>query len=172
MTEQTETSVRVRPATAGDLAELGVLAAQLVRLHHAWDAARFLRAGESIEQGYARYLQGEMANDASVVLVAEIAGQSALMGYAFGRREPRNWELLLDESAVLHDLFVDERARRAGVGEALVRAFVERMRARGATRVLLHTAAQNAGGQALFARLGFRVTMLEMMLIPGELAPG
>jgi ribosomal protein S18 acetylase RimI-like enzyme len=32
----------------------------------------------------------------------------------------------------------------------------------GAPRVLLHTASQNREGQALFAKLGFRSTMIEM----------
>jgi GNAT superfamily N-acetyltransferase len=48
------------------------------------------------------------------------------------------------------------------VATALVEAAVEWLRARGAPRVLLWTADANPGAQRLFARLGFRRTMIEM----------
>lgn len=154
--------ITVREAHEEDLDAVSVLAARLVRMHYDWDPQRFLRAGPSVESGYRRFLAGELGNPESLVLVALVEGNVA--GYAFGRHEPRNWELLMDESGVLHDVYVDENIRAKGVGSALVRAFVERMRKDGAHRVVLHTAAQNAAGQALFKKLGFRVTMLEMTL--------
>jgi ribosomal protein S18 acetylase RimI-like enzyme len=156
-------TITVRDAREEDLDAVATLAARLVRLHHQWDPERFLRAGPSIEEGYRQFLSGERAKRESVVLVAG-SEEASVLGYAFGRHEPRNWELLMDESGVLHDVYVDDEARGLGVGEALVRAFIERMRARGAKRIVLHTAAQNAAGQALFKKLGFRVTMLEMTL--------
>jgi ribosomal protein S18 acetylase RimI-like enzyme len=154
--------ITVREAHEEDLDAVSVLAARLVRMHYDWDNQRFLRADPSIESGYRRFLAGELNNAESLVLVAIVDGRVA--GYAFGRHEPRNWELLMDESGVLHDVYVDETVRGKGVGTALVRAFVERMRQDGAQRIVLHTAAQNAAGQALFKKLGFRVTMLEMTL--------
>jgi ribosomal protein S18 acetylase RimI-like enzyme len=157
-------TVIVRPAREEDLDAVSVLAARLVRMHAEWDPERFLPAGPGVQQGYRRFLQGEMAREDSLLLVAEDRGDGAVIGYAFGRREPRNWEMLMDDSGVLHDVFVDDRARGRGVGAQLVRGFVERMRVRGAARVVLHTAAQNAAGQALFKKLGFRVTMLEMTI--------
>jgi hypothetical protein len=47
--------------------------------------------------------------------------------------------------------------------------------AKGAPRIVLHTAASNADAQALFARLGFRRTMVEMTREaggPGSPTPG
>lgn len=154
--------ITVREAREEDLDAVSVLAARLVRMHYDWDHQRFLRAGPSVESGYRRFLSGELKNPESLVLVALVDDRVA--GYAFGRHEPRNWELLMDESGVLHDVYVDETIRAKGVGTALVRAFVDRMRKDGAQRIVLHTAAQNAAGQALFKKLGFRVTMLEMTL--------
>jgi ribosomal protein S18 acetylase RimI-like enzyme len=43
-----------------------------------------------------------------------------------------------------------------------VKATVAALVAKGAPCVVLHTAAGNAAAQALFARLGFRSTMVEM----------
>ncbi|MBL8677753.1 MAG: GNAT family N-acetyltransferase [Myxococcales bacterium] len=153
----------VREAREEDLDAVSVLAARLVRMHHEWDRERFMRAGPSVEAGYRRFLAGELTQSASLVLVA-VTPAGRIVGYAFGRLEPRNWEMLMDDSGVLHDVLVDDSARKGGIGAKLVLGFVERMRARGAQRIVLHTAAQNTAGQALFKKLGFRVTMLEMTL--------
>ena len=78
-----------------------------------------------------------------------------------GGRLPLRDELL-EACGKLHDLFVDERARRHGVADALVRAVIDRMGAMGAPRVVLLTAADNTAAQSLFARASFRRTMIEM----------
>jgi ribosomal protein S18 acetylase RimI-like enzyme len=44
----------------------------------------------------------------------------------------------------------------------LIEKAVEWLRERGAPRVVLWTAENNAGAQQLFAKLGFRRTMIEM----------
>lgn len=151
--------VIIRGATAADLPRLGELAEALVRLHHSWDDARFLLA-RGVAEGYRRWFAQEAENPDAVLLVAAEGG--AVLGYAYGRVEGRDWNMLLDRHGALHDIFVDEGARRRGVAEALLEAFLARMRERGVPRVVLHTAVQNAGGQALFARVGFRPTMIEM----------
>jgi GNAT superfamily N-acetyltransferase len=57
----------------------------------------------------------------------------------------------------LEDLFVRESARRAGVGEALVAAAVERARARGCGRVELDVSESNGPARGLYERMGFSV---------------
>lgn len=156
------TTVTVRPATVEDLAQVSVLAAKLVRLHHEWDPERFFLVGPSIETGYKRFLTGELKRKESLVLVA--VNEQGVVGYAFGRIEPRNWESLLDECGALHDIYVDDTVRVGGVGTAILQEFVSQMRSRGMKQVVLHTATQNTPGQALFKKLGFRTTMLEMTL--------
>jgi ribosomal protein S18 acetylase RimI-like enzyme len=151
----------VRSAVAADLPGIARLAAQLVRYHHALDPSRFLVA-ERIEEGYAHFLASELRNAHAVVLTAESNATHEVVGYAYGRLEPRDWNMLLEAHGALHDVLVATDARRAGLGERLVREMCARLETLGAPRVVLHTAVQNAGAQALFARVGFRQTMIEM----------
>lgn len=159
------TELRVRPMSPRDLPAASSLAAELLRLHHAWDPRRFLDVRDPAT-GYARFFEGELRDDDAVLLVAERG--DAVVGYAYARVEPRDWQLLLDRAGHLHDLFVAPEARGLGAGEALVRAALGALAARGVPRVVLHTATQNDAGQRLFARLGFRSTMVEMTC---EVAP-
>jgi ribosomal protein S18 acetylase RimI-like enzyme len=59
------------------------------------------------------------------------------------------------EDCWLEDLFVREQDRRAGLGEALVGAAIERARERGCGRVELDVSQQNRGAWALYERMGF-----------------
>ena len=63
------------------------------------------------------------------------------------------WTASLD--CWLEDLFVLESARGAGVGEALVRAAIERARARGCGRIELDVSESNRAAWALYERMGF-----------------
>ena len=152
-------TLSVRPATPADLPAVARLAAKLVRYHHALDAHRFMIL-EPVEPGYERWLGHELADPQAVIVVAERDG--TLLGYAYGRVEARDWNALLDAHGALHDLYVDEAARSGGVGLALIEAIAARLAALGAPRVVLHTATQNTTAQRLFARAGFRSTMIEM----------
>lgn len=55
----------------------------------------------------------------------------------------------------LEDLFVRERARRRGLGSALVEAAVNRARERGCRRIELDVSDANPAGWALYERHGF-----------------
>jgi ribosomal protein S18 acetylase RimI-like enzyme len=167
--------MRVRTARPSDLPRVSQLAAELVRQHHALDAARFLLV-EPIAEGYRRFFTGELRRKGALILVAEDdaseAGDSVeavdpilpILGYAYATLEPRNWNDLLDASGKLNDLFVDARARRRGVGRALALAALAELAARGAPRVVLMTAWRNPDAHAFFESLGFRRTMLEMTM--------
>lgn len=152
-------SLVVRPMVEADLPAVSRLAGKLVRLHHAFDPRRFLDLPNP-ETGYARYFGSELRNPDVALTVAEVDGD--IVGYAYGRMEPRSYNELLDACGKLHDIYVDEGARHGGVGEKLVRATIDRLTERGAPRVVLLTAVQNEAAQRLFARMGFRTTMLEM----------
>jgi len=155
----TTPQVTTRPCRPEDLAAVAKLAARLVREHHAMDPDRFL-IFDHIEEGYAAYLGSEIRKKRSLVLVAEDAG--SIVGYAYGRIEPRDWNALRERCGVLHDVYVDEAVRHRGVGARLVDEMVKRLGALGAPRVILMTAVQNTNAHRLFERLGFRATMLEM----------
>jgi GNAT superfamily N-acetyltransferase len=59
------------------------------------------------------------------------------------------------EDCWLEDLFVREADRRAGLGEALVVAAIERARERGCGRIELDVAQSNRAAWALYERMGF-----------------
>jgi GNAT superfamily N-acetyltransferase len=150
----------IRRAAESDGPALGRLGAELVRLHHAWDPDRFMTPGPSIEVGYGRFLASQMASDTNVVFVAELAGE--VVGYVFAGVEPRSWMELRDVAGFVHDVIVKEDARGQGTGSRLIEAAAEWLVARGMPRVMVWTAEKNAAGQRLFAKLGFRRTMIEM----------
>lgn len=156
----------VREATPADLPALARLGAKLARAHHAMDPARFFAPGEPMEEGYAGWLAKERKSRRAVVLAALRRGR--VIGYAYGRIEPRDWSTLRDRCGVGIDLWVEPRARRTGVGAALVEALAAALAARGAPRLIVDVAARNPGARKVFARLGFRETMVELAL---ELAP-
>lgn len=156
------TDVVIRRATRADLAALGRLGAELMRVHHALDADRFMDPGADPETGYARFLGGEIDDPASVIFVADHGG--AVVGYVYAGLEPQSWKELREAAGFVHDLVVFDHERRTGVATRLVEAACDWLRARGAPRVLLWAADGNRGAQALFKRLGFRKTMVEMTL--------
>jgi len=156
----------IRDARAADLARVGQLAGQLVRMHHDWDPLRWMMP-DGVEAGYARFFGSQLDAPDTIILVAE-EPPADLVGYAYAALEPRNWADLREACGKLHDVFVAAHARRRGVGRALARAAMTRLRERGAPRVVLTSAWQNREAHALFRALGFRETMLEMTK---ELAP-
>jgi len=65
-------------------------------------------------------------------------------------------------AAVLHDLIVHPRHRGRGAGRLLLETTLSYLQSRGAPLVILSTAERNVSAQRLFARMGFRRTMVEM----------
>lgn len=152
--------VTVRPAVEADLEALGVMAGALVRFHHEVDARRFLLV-QGVEEGYRRWFRQELAHAEAMIRVA-VDREGKVLGYTYARVEGRDWNMLLDAHIALHDVFVDPAARGARVGEALMETLAADVAARGDPRVVLHTMVSNERAQGLFAKYGFRPTMLEM----------
>jgi ribosomal protein S18 acetylase RimI-like enzyme len=149
----------VRPALAKDLGTLSRFAGELVRMHHRFDAKRFMLI-DDVEAGYEWFFRRELGNKEVAILTAEREGE--LLGYAYGRLEPRDWNNLLDVHGAVHDLFVAPTARRQGVGRDLLSAMLAALGERGARTVVLFTATPNVAAQRLFEMAGFRSTMIEM----------
>lgn len=160
--------ILIRPATPGDGPTLGRYGGALMRQHHEFDPLRFVRS-ENPEAGYGRFLVSQLREPDGVVLVAERAGE--VIGYAYAGLEPMSWKDLRAACGYLHDVFVDPGARGAGAGAKLVRAALAWLESKGAPRVVLMSASRNEGAQRLFARLGFRNTMVEMTREAGEAGP-
>ncbi len=154
------TGPRVRPATHADLPVLGRLGALLVDTHHAFDARRFIAPTAETPQGYAWFLGTQLDEPGAAVLVADADG--AVVGYAYATVEGHDYLSLRGPAGVLHDLVVDPAHRGRGTGALLLQAALAFLRSQGAPRVVLSTAQANEPAQRLFARLGFRRTMVEM----------
>lgn len=156
-------TVVIRPATAADLAGCARLGAQLTRMHHRLDPRRFF-APPGLEAGYRWWLGKERRSRRAVVLaaVAPAAGGHAVVGYAYGRLEPRDWNTLREACGVGVDLMVAARWRRAGLGRRLVEALAEALAARGAPQLVIQAAWRNQAAVRAFEEMGFRPTMIEL----------
>jgi ribosomal protein S18 acetylase RimI-like enzyme len=150
----------VRTAIPADLAVIGRLGALLVRTHHDFDPERFIAATAQTERGYASFLGTQLDEPNVVVLVA--ARDGVVIGYTYAGIEGRDYMSLRGPAGVLYDIIVDPIHRGHGVGWMLLEATLAALEARGAPQVVLSTAEQNASAQRLFARAGFRRTMIEM----------
>lgn len=154
--------VIIRRAESQDVAALGDLGIALMRTHYAFDDRRFLEPNQADAAGYAQFLRSQLDADDSIVMVAEQRGR--IVGYVYAAIEPLSWKELRDECGFIHDLLVDDTARGRGAGAGLLNAAIAWLAGRNMPRVVLGTAAQNENARRLFARRGFRPTMVEMTL--------
>jgi len=150
----------VRPAATGDVAVLGRLGALLVRMHHDFDPERFIAATSQTEQGYGSFLVTQLEEANVVILVAEEHGE--VLGYTYAGLEGRDYMALRGPAAVLYDIVVEPARRGEGIGRTLLDAVLKALSGRGASLIVLSTAERNEPAQRLFARAGFRRTMIEM----------
>jgi len=102
-----------------------------------------------LERGESEFLLGAAHDDAPPAAVAQLR-------FRFGL-----WWAAPD--CLLEDLFVDEAARGAGLGRAMLDAVVARAAERGCRRVELDTGEDNAAARALYEAAGF---------VSGEGEPG
>ena len=153
--------MNIRPAAKSDESALGPLGAALMRQHHASDPRRFILTDRP-EAGYGRFLVSQLTDPDCLVLVAELSNE--IVGYVFAEIEPTSWRDLRGPCGFIHDVYVQERMRRQGMGRELVRAAVAWIRSRGMSQVVLWSKSGNDDAQRLFAKLGFRQTMIEMTL--------
>jgi ribosomal protein S18 acetylase RimI-like enzyme len=153
--------ITIRPAAKSDEAALGRLGAALMRQHHASDPRRFILTDRP-EAGYGRFLVSQLERSDTLVLVAERANE--IVGYVFAGLEPTSWRDLRGPCGFIHDVYVDASARGQGTGHELARAAIAWIHSRGFAQVVLWSKSGNDAAQRMFARLGFRGTMIEMTL--------
>jgi ribosomal protein S18 acetylase RimI-like enzyme len=153
-------AVTVRPAALADLPAIGRLGALLIRLHHDFDPKRFIAARPDSERMYASFLGTQLDDPDVVVFIAE--REDAVLGYTYAGVEGYDYMALRGPAGVLYDIVVDPAHRGHGIGRMLLDATLAALAARGAPRVVLSTAERNEAAQRLFARAGFRRTMIEM----------
>ncbi len=160
-------AITVRRAQRSDLPALGRLGALLMATHEGFDPLRFLAAGPDAPEDYAQFLGEEIEHGSVAIFVAERSAE--LVGYVYAGVEGKSWKELRDTAGFIHDVAIVESARRQGLGERLIEVAAAWLAEQGVARVLLWTAERNAVAQGLFAKLGFRRTMIEMTR---EVRPG
>ena len=153
-------SVTVRRAVREDARAIAEYAIKLIAQHQDYDPRRFSRFVTE-KQAERFYGSQTKATDAAV-LVAELEGK--IIGFAYIQFEAKDYANLLENAAWLHDIYIDEAARRFNVGKHLVEKSMEVARELGADKLMLSVAAENAYAREFFERKGFRTTMVEMML--------
>ncbi len=153
-------AISIRPAAPADSKTIGRLGALLVRMHHDLDPDRFIAATPQTEERYGSFLGSQLAAPDIIILVAERDGE--VVGYTYAGIEGTDYMALRGPAGVVYDIVVEPAHRGQGVGRALLDATLEALQAKGAPRVVLSTAERNETAQRLFARAGFRRTMIEM----------
>ena len=143
--------VQVREAREDELDEIGALTAEVYEEYVGSEYLAVLRDARSRWQA-----------PATTILVALDGGTDGLPGrqllgavvYA-GPGSPWRDVAEGEAEAEFRMLAVLESARGRGVGEALVRACLQRARSEGRTRMVLSTTSELEAAQRLYARLGF-----------------
>jgi ribosomal protein S18 acetylase RimI-like enzyme len=153
--------ITIRPATKADLVVVGRMGALLVRIHHDFDSERFIAATSQTEHAYASFL-GRQLDAQNVVILVATAQDGTVLGYTYSGVEGIDYMSLRGPAGVLYDIVVDPAHRREGIGRMLLDATLLALKTRGAPQVVLSTAERNESAQRLFARAGFRRTMIEM----------
>jgi len=151
--------IRIRLAAASDEAALGRMGAALMRQHHDVDPRRFIITARP-EAGYGRFLVSVLADPDYFVRVAESDGE--VVGYVLAGIEPTSWMDLRGPCGAIHDVYVEEKARRSGAGQQLLGAALDWILTKGMSQVVLSTITRNEPAKHLFAKMGFRETMVEM----------
>jgi ribosomal protein S18 acetylase RimI-like enzyme len=111
------------------------------------------------ESPYVPQLADAARRAAEAELYVAVDGEDLLLGaVTFAPPTSPYAEIADPGEAGCRMLAVDPMARGRGVGEALVRACIERARALGCTRLRLSTQPDMSAAQRLYQRLGFRRT--------------
>jgi ribosomal-protein-alanine N-acetyltransferase len=99
-----------------------------------------------------RQLQYLYRRPTAVFMIAEQGGQVVGEGVALVRKHKKRL------SGRIYSVAVHPGCRGHGVGEALIRALVDALSARGVRRIYLEVEITNAGATRLYERLGFTKT--------------
>ncbi len=152
-------SVTVRRAARTDAPKIAEYAIKLFAQHRAYDTRRFADVS-SIEGAKNFYANQTEAQDA-VVLIAEF--ENRIAGFAYLQYERMDYANLLENAAWLHDIYVDQAARKHDAGKLLIEHSIAAAKELGADKLMLSVAAKNEYAQEFFKRQGFTETMVEMM---------
>ncbi|MTI71589.1 MAG: GNAT family N-acetyltransferase [Firmicutes bacterium] len=95
-------------------------------------------------------------NENTLILIAEIENKP--VGYALGRiyKEDETADNGTGEMGLLDELFIEDRARGAGLGQKLLNEAIKWMKEKGIKRIKLHAYSWNDNAIKLYERNGFK----------------
>jgi ribosomal protein S18 acetylase RimI-like enzyme len=152
----------IRPATSADVESVLPMVARICAFHQQLDPAKYGFLPHP-EQRYRGWLTSRSADPRAVFLVAQPDPPKRLAGFVIATIEREIPIYRLDAFGFIHDLWVEPEFRKQGVGKALAESAVARFRELGVAQVRLDTAAANEGARRLFAAVGFRPSVVEML---------
>ncbi len=123
-----------------------------LQAHHAPLDSHY-RVEPGSEAEWRRLVEGLLRRSDAAVFVWEQEGE--LLGFCTAQVETAPPVLVERSRAEITDLMVEPRARRQGIGRALVEASARWIRKRGVDRTTVRVAAHNLEAQAFWRDLGF-----------------
>lgn len=152
----------IRPATPTDIPAVLPMVQSVCDFHRRLEPHRYDFLPD-IAQRYATWLPRRAADPQSVFLIAELEGVTS--GFLVGEVLDEIPIFTIKRYGFIHDLWVEPRARRHGLGRMLVSEAVARFRSMGVTQVRGDTAAANNNARTLVAGLGFVPTTVQVLKV-------
>ncbi len=152
--------ILIRRAEITDQEMVLQYAVKIVQQHQQFNPLRFVEFTNHHQQ-LADFFHSQLSNPEAVILLAEYGEK--IVGYAFLCREPANLIDISGDTVWLHDIYVDESARKLGVGTQLLQAATVSAKSFGSATLMLHVAAQNPRARDFFTAHGFEISVYEMM---------
>jgi len=151
--------VLVRRATVVDVGTVTELSGFLHRMHT--EALPDIFTVFDAELTYPRF-ERMLAADDTLIWLAEL--ETHAVGYACANQvdRERNDAVHEEHALLIQELAVSPRARKAGVGRALMQAAEDYARSVGLDCVLLNTWAFNIGAHDFYERLGYERLSMRM----------
>jgi GNAT superfamily N-acetyltransferase len=121
------------------------------RIAPLFDAYREFYKAESDLEGSTKFIRERLELAESVIFLAMVDGRAV----GFVQLFPMFAPVQLKRLWILNDLYVDESARKGGVGHALMQRAEEHARETGARGLYLRTATDNLPAQSLYESCGW-----------------
>ena len=112
----------------------------------------FYKSPSNYEKHYA-FLKERLENNEATVFVACEENSDKIIGFVLNYITFSS--LALNKIVILNDLFVDNSARKKGVGEKLILETVALAKEIGSHTIRLRTAKNNTAAQKLYHKMGF-----------------
>jgi len=117
-----------------------------------FDAYRCWYGQDSDPDGARHFISQRLALNEAEIFLARLGDRPV----GFTQLYPMFSSISMGRIWILNDLFIDESARRQGIGTILLETAAEFARALGAVRLLLETKPDNKAAQAAYEALGWK----------------